>query len=334
MKLELLDCPKYKTYTIKCTFLCVSILLLTVVPLNGRTVELILHPAKAPESIEKYSLLLKTEQLRDANAVPLYEKAIQSLPEDYDIEQIDQWLKTPLDKLPHQQVQSTLQRFKTTMQLLEQATKCKQCDWPYVEEDELDSLSKNLSKYRRFTFILELQARLQIAQRQYNQALSTIQTGFAMAQHLGDSPNLLQGMIGLSISARMLRPLEQFIQGPDAPNLYWALQGLQRPFIDLTERLVLESPEIREKMHLQMNRLDRHMTALQCIEAIRLYADTHKGELPTQLKEIIEVAVPNDPVMDKPFEYTLEGSKAVLKAVPPEGRPERYSIHYELTVQK
>lgn len=318
----------------KCTFLCVSILLLTVVPVDGRTVELILHPAKAPESIEKYRLFPQAEQLRDANAVQLYEKAIQSLPDNSQSEQISQWLKIPPDKLPHQQVQSTLQQFKTAMQLLEEATKCKQCNWPYVEEDEEDKLLENLREYRRFTFILELQVRFQIAQGQYDKALATMQTGFTLAKHLGEGPNLLQGMIGVAISARMLRPLEQFIQGPDAPNLYWALQGLPRPFIDLTERLVLESPEIREKIHLQMNRLDRHMAALQYIEAIRLYAGTHKGELPTQLKEIIEVAVPNDPVMDKPFEYALKGSKAVLKAAPPEGRPERYSIHYELTVQK
>jgi hypothetical protein len=266
--------------------------------------------------------------------VSIYEKAIQSFPEDYDREQIEQWLKIPLDKLPHQQVQSALQQFKTTTQLIEQAAKCKYCNWPYVEEDEEDALLENLKKYRRFVFILELQARLQIAQRQYDKALDTIQTGLAMAKHLGNSLNLIQGMVGVAMSARMMRPLEQFIQRSDAPNLYWALQNLPKPFIDLTEQVVLESPEIREKMHLLMNRLDRHIATLQCIEALRLYAGTHKGNLPTRLEEITEVAIPNDPVTDKAFEYFVRDQRVVLKAEPPKGGTERDLIQYELTIQE
>jgi tetratricopeptide (TPR) repeat protein len=318
----------------KHTFIYLIILALTAAVTYGKKVELTLHPAKVTKAALKYRLLPRTEELIDANALPLYEKAIQSLPKDYDIEQIHQWLKTPIEKLPHQQVQSTLQQYESAIQLFEQATKCKQCNWPYVEEDELETLSEKLSKYRRLIFILELQARLQIAQRQYDKALATMQTGFAMAQHLGESPNLLEGMVGIAISARMLRPLEQFIQAQDAPNLYWALQDLPRPLIDLTELLVLESPEIREKMHLQMNRLDRHIAALQCIEAIRLHAGAHKGKLPTQLEDIIEVTVSNDPVMDKPFEYILEDSKAVLKIAPLKDKDEKNSIHYELTIEK
>ena len=310
------------------------ILTLTATATYGNIVELTLHPVKATEAAQKYRLLPKAEELTDADAVPLYEKAIQLSPLDYNVEQIEQWLKIPLDKLPHQQVQSTLQQFKTIMQLLGQAAKCKQCNWPYMEEDEEDTLLENLKKYRRIVFILELQANLQIAQGQLDMALGTIQTGLAMAKHLGDGPNLLQGMVGVAISARMMRPLEQFIQRSDAPNLYWALQNLPKPFIDMTERTVLESPETRKNMHLLMNRLDRHMAALQCVEAIRLYAGTHKGNLPIRLEEITEVVIPDDPVTDKPFEYIAKNKTAVLKAAPPKGGTERDSIHYELTVQE
>jgi len=318
----------------KRTSIYLIILTITAAVAYGDIVELTLHPVKATETAQKYRLLPKAEELRDANAVPLYEKAIQLFQEDYDTEQIDQSLKIPLDKLPHQQVQSTLQQFKTIMQLIEQATKCKHCNWPYVEEDEEDTLLENLRKYRKFVFIFELQARLQIAQGQFDMALGTIQTGLAMAKHLGDGPNLLHGLVGVAMSARMLRPLEQFIQRSDAPNLYWALQNLPKPFIDLTERTVLESPETREKMHLLMNRLDRHVAALQCVEAIRLFAGTHKGNLPNRLEEITEVAIPNDPVTDQPFEYLVKDQTAILKAAPPKGGNERDSIQYELTMQE
>jgi hypothetical protein len=301
---------------------------------SDRPVEMILHPAKAPEPAQKYQLLPKAEELTDANAVPLYEQAIQLFPEDYDTEQIEQWLKLPLDKLPYQQVQSTLQRFKITTQLLEQASKCKQCNWPYVEEDEEDTFLEKLRKYRRIVFILELQARLQIAQGQFDTALSTIQTGLAMAKHLGDGPNLLYGMVGVSISARMLRLLEQFIQSSDAPNLYWALQNLPKPFIDMTERTVLESPETREKMHLLMNRLDRHIAMLQCIEALRLHAGAHDGKFPKELSDVTDISIPDDPVTKKQFAYHRTGVKAVLEAPAPKGADVKDAMRYELNLKE
>ncbi|OHB54407.1 MAG: hypothetical protein A2173_06635 [Planctomycetes bacterium RBG_13_44_8b] len=321
-------------YNMKRNSIYLIILTITAVVTYGDTVELTLHPVKATEDAQKYRLLPDANEQTDADAVPLYEKAIQSFPEDYDTEQIDQWLKIPLDKLPHQKVQSALRQFKTIIQLIEQASKCKQCNWPYVEEDEEDALLENLNKYRRFMFILELQARLQIAQGQYDKALDTIQTWLAMAKHLGDSPNLIQGMVGVAMSARMLRPLEQFIQRSDAPNLYWAVQNLPKPFIDLTERTVLESPETREKIHLLMNRLDRHIAALQCIESLRLHAGAHDGKFPEELSDVTDISIPDDPVAQKPFVYQRTGVKAVLEAPAPKGADVKEAMRYELNLKE
>jgi len=57
---------------------------------QARTIELTLHPAKTPEPVHRYQLFPKTEQLRDANAAPLYEKAVQSLPKNFQRDQISQ----------------------------------------------------------------------------------------------------------------------------------------------------------------------------------------------------------------------------------------------------
>jgi hypothetical protein len=54
-------------------------------------------------------------------------------------------------------------------------------------------------------------------------------------------------------------------------------------------------------------RLDRHLDALQTIEAIRLHVASHGGKLPASLAEITEVPVPLDPATGKPFEYNLQG---------------------------
>jgi len=315
----------------KRVFICIIILLLAAVPVDGLTVELTLHPAKAPEPAQKYQLLPKAEEQTDADAAPLYEKALQALPKNFQTDQISQWLKTPPAKLPRQQVQSTLQQFKPILQFLEQAAKCKQCDWPYLDDD---TISQTLRKYRRLMFFLALQMRFQITQGQFDKAIGTAQTGFAMAKHIGEGPTLIHGIIGVGIGGFICRQLEQFVQGPNAPNLYWALRGLPRPFIDLTERSEFEDLDIRERAHLLMNRLDRHVAALRCIEALRLYAAAHDGKFPKELSSITEVPVPNDPVMQKQFVYRCTGPNAVLEAPAPKGATERDAIRYELNLKE
>jgi len=315
----------------KCTFSCLIILLLAAVPVDAVTVEFTLHAAKAPEPAQKYRLLPKAEEQTDADAAPLYEKAVQLLPEDFQTEQISRWLNTPPAKLPRQQVQSTLQQFKPILQFLEQAAKCKQCDWPYMDDD---TLSKTLRKYRRLNYLLALQMRFQISQGRFDKAIGTAQTGFAMAKHIDNGPSLIHGIIGVGIGGFICRQLEQFVQGPNAPNLYWALQGLPRPFIDLTERAEFEDPDNIAKVPLLMKRLDRHVAALQFVEALRLYAAAHDGKFPKELSTITEVPIPSDPVMQKPFVYRCTGSDAVLEAPAPEGATERLAIRYELSLKE
>ncbi len=315
----------------KRTFSCLIILLPAVVLVDGRTVEMTLHPAKAPEPAQKYLLLPKGEEQTDADAMPLYEEAAQLLPEDFQTDQISQWLKTSPSKLPRRQVQSTLQQFKPILQLLEQAAKRKQCDWPYMDDD---TISQDMRKHRRLVFFLALQIHFQIAEGQFDKAVGTVQTGLAMAKHLGEGPTLIHGLFGVGIGGVIVGRLEQFVQRPDAPNLYWALQALPRPFIDLTERSEFQDPDTRERVHLLMNRLDRHVAALQCVEALRLYAAAHEGIFPEELSKITEVHVASDPVMQEPFAYRRTGSGAVLEAPAPEGASERDAIRYELSLKE
>jgi tetratricopeptide (TPR) repeat protein len=292
-----------------------------------KTVKLTLHPTKSLESERKYRLLPKVEELNDVDAALLYEKAIKSLPDSLEMEEINQWLKTPLNELSLKKVQSTLQRVEPSLELLEQAARCRRCEWPYLYDDEL---TENLRGHRRLLFFLALKVRFQIARGLYDEAIGTVQTGFAMAEHLGDDSTLVRGLVGIGIAAYMCRQIEQFVQGPDAPNLYQALQDLPKPFIDLTKQAEWEEPEMKGKVNLLMNRLDRHIAVLQFIEAIRLYAGSHDGRLPEKLGDVTNIKIPVSPITQKPFSYKCTGTEAVLELKSIEGRD---AMRYELKMK-
>lgn len=308
------------------------IILLSVVALaEARTVEMTLHTAKTLDPVKKYALLPKTDKLTDADAAPLYEKALQSLPSDLAMEEIDTWLRTPLDRLPRKKVQTVLEKLEPALKLLEHAARCKQCNWPYLYDDEIAEI---LGQYRRLIFFLALKMRFHIAQSRYDDAIGIAQTGFAMARHLSDEPTPIRGYAGIGIAAYTCRQLEEFIQGSDAPNLYQALRDLPKPLVDLTKQVQWEDEDSKGKVHSLMNRLDRHVAALQCLEAIRLYAAAHDGKFPNQLSDITQVPVPDDSVTRKPFIYNRTGSKAVLEGPAPEAAPAKEAIRYELSLKE
>ncbi|MBN2182313.1 MAG: hypothetical protein JW715_10395 [Sedimentisphaerales bacterium] len=290
-------------------------------------VQMTIHPAKTSESAKKYQLLPKAEELIDADAAPLYQKAVESLPAELNTDQINKWRKTEPDKLPQKQVQAALEQFKPSLQLLEQAAKCKRCEWT-------EDLVQNLTPYRNIAFLLTLQIRFETSRGRYDKAIDNIRTGYALAKNVSKEPMLIPGLVAVAISAVVSGQIEQFVQEPDAPNLYNALTALPQPLIDLSDQLEIEGPDTAQKVSHITNRMERQIAALQCVEALRLYAGTHNGKFPDKLSDVTEVKVPNDPVTKKPFSYSRTGTEAILELEATEGSEGRDALRYELQLKE
>ena len=336
----------------KCTFVCFVVLLFTAGSANLQPVEMTLSPSRPAEAANNLRLWTEPKKLIAADAVPLYSKAAQSLPNDLNTDQISQWLKSPPDKLPQDEVKSILEQLKPALQLVEQAAGCKLCNWPAFTPGTMPA---NLREYRTLAYALALKARFEMAQGRYDQAAGAIRTGLVAAKQIGEGPTLVQGLVGVAIGALTLRQVEEFVQGAVAPNIYEALRQLPKPLVDLNKAVVIEMANLKsdpqfnvltrqimerqikpahDRALLTMKKLDRQAAALQCIEALRLYAGTHNGELPEKLSEITEAQVPDDPIIGKPFGYSRMGANAVLEAPLPEGGNPKDAMRYELKLRK
>jgi hypothetical protein len=56
---------------------------------------------------------------------------------------------------------------------------------------------------------------------------------FAISRHLGEHPTLIGGLVGMAISSLAIGGLEEMLEQPGCPNLYWALTNLPSPLISL-----------------------------------------------------------------------------------------------------
>lgn len=88
------------------------------------------------------------------------------------------------------------------------------------------------------------------------------------------------------------------------------------------------------KVQLGQNRLERKLATLRAIEALRMHAAAHGGQLPDKLDDVTIVPIPNDPGTGRPFEYQRDGQTATLTSRIPGEKLETTGLRYRLTIRK
>jgi hypothetical protein len=209
-------------------------------------VRLTIHPAPAPSPALKYQFVPEPADLQPGNAALLYYRAFSPewfhwLREPHVMDKIEAATQQPLKDLPHKDIDWLL----GTKQLeeVDLAARREYCDWEYtprLRKEGIYMLLPDVQSFRQFAYMLAVRARLQLAARQYDKAVYSLQTGFALGRDVANAPLLINALAGTAMANQMLPQIETMIQTPDSPNLYWALTGLPRPFIDLRKPLLGE----------------------------------------------------------------------------------------------
>lgn len=295
------------------------------------TKKLTFHPAGRSTGTADLQLLPRPQELTDADAFPLYDKAVKSLPKDLDGNKIKSWRQMPVNQLPKDDVASVLRQLDASMPLLEQAAKCKRCDLPlFVEGDA----SFDLNACRNLVFLLALKARSQLAGGDYASCVRTLGTGLALARHLNAGPSAIHVLVGVAAGAIVYGEIELYVQQPGAPSLEPAIRAIPKPLFNEKHSDFYGVDEAsRSRAQLVVSRANRHVIALQYIETLRLYA-TKAGKWPQTIDEL-KAGLPNDPAAGKPFSYKrVSDTQAILEGPMAKGGDAKDAVRYELTMGK
>jgi hypothetical protein len=437
------------------------------------TVKLTVRPALPPTPALRALLMPELPDMTSGNALTKYYKAFSTewwgTIQRQDVkwyEKRDEAQEAPLDKLPKE---FEFVKGWKMLQEVDEGARRDHCDWEMLgvlKRDGFNTLMPDLQPMRNIAAFLALRARYELADDDIDKALYTLQTGFAMARHISEGPTLIHLLVGVAISQVMAKQLDEVIKHPKAPNLYWALSRLPRPFTtmarplqgeevsmtnflpeyddlrkgpipleqaqiimdrfvqrceqfgadfanryiftasalatypkakaaliaagrapeeveampvpqvfllhtmqafleardDLFKWMVLPFAEGHagveqaerqfktrfeqgaslnvllqllpavQKVYIASLRCDRRFAILRAVEAVRLYAANHDGQLPTGWNDIAEVPVPLDPATEKPFEYTVKGNQVTIFAPKaPGGLASNSAFLYELT---
>jgi hypothetical protein len=213
------------------------------VPPDQRRV-LAVEPAAAPVPALKYQLLPELAELNPGNAVPAYLKAFAEQTNFFfkkeAVDERERLLKAPLteiDASAHKNYGGHALRQADFAARLEYA------DWnllPQMREHGYFLLLPEIQQLRTLANALAVRGRVQIAGKDYAGAVGTIKSILALGRHLGDHPTIISGLVGVAICHVGLNVLEELVQQPGAPNLYWALTALPNPLVDTRRGLGAE----------------------------------------------------------------------------------------------
>jgi hypothetical protein len=221
-------------------------------------IKLKLSPAPAPVPALKYRLTPELREQKPGNAVFLYYRAFApewgvNFHRAHYAKQIEAW--EDMRKMPPRDLDV---RGDNALKSLDEGARRSYVDWEMtgrLRKDGIGMLLGDVQPLRTYGTLLAARARFEMADRHFDKAVYTLETGLTLGRHLSKGPTLIQGLVGVAVAHNMLEQTEELIQTPGSPNLYWALTDLPTPFIDLREgyqgeRLTLDSlfPGVREML--------------------------------------------------------------------------------------
>jgi len=219
---------------------------------------LLLVPAAEPVPALSYRLLPRYLDQKVGNAALFYYSAAALCPDrdpgdPEDIQKkISDWRDLPVDQLDRKEVDEALSSFSNCFHQIKLAAQRTHCQWELPLEDGFAMQMPHLSTFRRMIMAMQLQIRLKIADKQTDQALEMLRQGLYMGRSIAQGPTVIQDLVGVAITALLLKEVEGLMQMPDSPNLYWALTALPDPMIDMhtsleneREVLFVEFPQLR-----------------------------------------------------------------------------------------
>ncbi len=208
-------------------------------PKDGKfVVPLTVTAASPPKPALKYPLLPELRELQPGNQIPAYYRCFFEQhnlfhnKESFDQQQ--KWLEAPLSDLAKD---AALADYAAAVaKQAEYASRLDTVDWQLTNQARADGagiLLPDVHSMRMLIRVLKIRARAEIARGEMDTAAHTIQTMFALSRTFNEHPFVIGQLVGIALTAITLSVVEEFIQQPGAPNLFWSLAALPSPFIDL-----------------------------------------------------------------------------------------------------
>ncbi len=200
-------------------------------------IRLTVQPAAAARPALRYQLLPELKEMNPGNPIQNYLKCFMDEHKFFfdkeAFERREKLLAMPLKELPA----SELQEYGGfALSQADRAARLDNPDWQVLLSMKAEGIYAQIPDVRQLRPLataLKVRFRSEVALGRFDDALRTAKTILAMARHLGEHPTFVGNLYGFVIANLAIGPLEEMLEQPGCPNLYWALTNLPNPLVSL-----------------------------------------------------------------------------------------------------
>jgi hypothetical protein len=285
----------------------------------------------APKPALRYLLLPELGEMNPGNPIQNYLKCFAEQQNFFfnkeSCDRREKLLVMPLKELPARDLQDY---GRSALRQADWAARLDKPDWQILlkcKTEGIGLLLPDVQIMRSLASALKVRFRAQVALHQYDDAIRTAKTMFALSRHLSDNPTLISDLVGIAIAAIAIGPLEEMLEQPGCPNLYWALTNLPTPLVSLEigmqgERMLLRG-EFRELIEgapmsaAQLNDLIEHIDKVRIVaeegnkkpkETTRAWVDARIKDEPwfkSAHRRLVEYGQPEERILRLPAEQVI-----------------------------
>jgi hypothetical protein len=216
-------------------------------------IRLTVQPMPAPKPALRYLLLPELKEMNPGNPIQNYLRCFSEQQNFFfnkeACDRRDQLLVMPLKDLPAQEV---LDYGRSALRQADWAARLDKPDWEILlklKTDGIGLLLPDVQQMRALANALKVRFRGEVASRRFADAIRTAKTMFALSRHMGEHPTLIGDLVAIAIATITIGPLEEMLEQPGCPNLYWALTNLPNPMISIETGLQGERVLVRGEFH-------------------------------------------------------------------------------------
>ncbi len=221
-------------------------------PLDDKVIiPLMLSPAPLPKPLSRYYLYPEYGDQQPGERVSGFMKCFMEqaffFNGDNDLKR-NKWLEMSLAELPanvrelagiHDGIAYS-PKYAKLMVYMDQAaryTRVEWNEWFNVRNDGINTLLPEVQKMRTLAVVLKLRMRGEIKNGEFDRAIQTAKTMFGLAQALEQHPSVIGNLVGIAIAQITVNGLEEMVQQPGCPNLFWSFVDLPSPVLSIRRGL-------------------------------------------------------------------------------------------------
>jgi hypothetical protein len=281
-------------------------------------VRLDVQPAPAPSPALRYQLLPELQEMSPGNPILGYFKCCMEqesfLFDKESFERREKLLAMPLKELPAHDLQ---EYGRTVLIQADRAARLDHPDWQIMTKLKTDGfflLLPDVQQMRGLARALAVRFRAEVALGRFDDAIRTCKTMFAMSRHLGEQPTFIGNLVGIAAGSIAIGPLEEMLNQPGCPNLYWALTNLPdhlvslragmegeraivlAEFRDLDDRTAMSAGQI-QKFIDHMDKLLADHEAIKSAKGVRGWLDARvkdEGKVGAARRRLVDSGLPEE----------------------------------------